>query len=152
MMTATTDETPAGSILVVDDVKEQREIAAMMLDQLGYPVSAVSSGEEATEYVTRNMAHLVVLDMIMDPGIDGLETCRRLKADPQLSEVPVLFLSATDRIDDRLAGFEAGAVDFIAKPTARGRIRHLEGGGDARSVARGRQERWPRELMHEACR
>ncbi|SPD74158.1 putative Histidine kinase [uncultured Desulfobacterium sp.] len=66
------------SVLVVDDVKEQREVARDILTKLGYSVTSVASGEEAVEYVRKNSADLILLDMIMDPGIDGLETYRRL--------------------------------------------------------------------------
>jgi len=66
------------SILVVDDVKEQREIASRMLKKLGYSVTSVSSGEEAVNYLKDNSADLLVLDMIMDPGIDGYETYKRI--------------------------------------------------------------------------
>ena len=65
-------------ILVVDDVKEQRELAVSMLTRLGYRVSAVSSGEEALDYLRGNKVDLIVLDMIMDPGIDGLETYEKI--------------------------------------------------------------------------
>jgi len=66
------------SILVVDDVQEQRELAVSMLTRLGYQAGAVSSGEEALNYLKTNRADLIVLDMIMDPGMDGLETYRRI--------------------------------------------------------------------------
>ena len=62
------------SILIVDDVEEQRKIASGMLKELGYSIVSVSSGEEAVEYLKANKAHLLVLDMIMDPGMDGLDT------------------------------------------------------------------------------
>jgi len=66
------------SILVVDDEEEQREIASRMLNKLGYSITSVSSGEEAVNYMKDNSADLLVLDMIMDPGIDGLETYKRI--------------------------------------------------------------------------
>ena len=66
------------SILVVDDVVEQRELAVNMLERLGYRVTAVAGGEEAVHYLRKEKADLVILDMIMDPGIDGLETYRRI--------------------------------------------------------------------------
>ena len=66
------------SILVVDDVEEQREIASSMLKKVGYSVTSVSSGEEAVEYMKNNQANLIILDMIMDPGIDGLETYKKI--------------------------------------------------------------------------
>jgi two-component system cell cycle sensor histidine kinase/response regulator CckA len=66
------------SILVVDDVKEQRDIACLILTELGYSVKAVSAGEEAVVYLKSNSVDLLVLDMIMDPGMDGLETYRQI--------------------------------------------------------------------------
>jgi CheY-like chemotaxis protein len=66
-------------VLIVDDIIYQREIAACMLQKLGYATDAVASGEEAVEYIQNNEVDLIVLDMIMDPGIDGLEAYRRIK-------------------------------------------------------------------------
>lgn len=66
------------SVLVVDDVKEQRYLARDILNVLDYKVRTVSSGEEAVEYIRNNPVYLVILDMIMDPGIDGLETYKRI--------------------------------------------------------------------------
>ena len=66
------------SVLVVDDVKEQREIASKMLEKLGYAVTTASSGKKALDHIKTNASDLVVLDMIMDPGIDGLETYKRI--------------------------------------------------------------------------
>ena len=65
-------------VLVVDDIPEQREIATRIISQLGYAVTSAASGEEALDLLKEHRADLVVLDMIMDPGIDGLETYRRL--------------------------------------------------------------------------
>ena len=66
------------SVLVADDLPEQREIASMILTKLGYKVNSVPSGEEAVEYILKKPADLLVLDMIMEPGIDGLETYRQI--------------------------------------------------------------------------
>ena len=66
------------SLLVVDDIKEQRNIVTGMLEKIGYSVRAVSSGEEAVDYLKNNPVDLLILDMIMDPGIDGLETYKRI--------------------------------------------------------------------------
>jgi PAS domain S-box-containing protein len=66
------------TVLVVDDIEEQREIASVMLKKLGYSVTSVSSGEEAIDYMKDHSADLLILDMIMDPGIDGLETYRKI--------------------------------------------------------------------------
>ncbi|MBN2123475.1 MAG: response regulator [Deltaproteobacteria bacterium] len=102
------------SILVVDDVKEQRELAESMLGKLGYRVETVSSGEDAVEYLKENSADLVVLDMIMDPGIDGMETYRRIiEITPMQKAVIVSGFSETDRVRKTQ---EMGAGAFVRKP------------------------------------
>jgi two-component system, cell cycle sensor histidine kinase and response regulator CckA len=102
------------SILVVDDVAEQREVAASMLMRLAYRVQAVSSGEEAVAYLKNNTADLLILDMIMDPGIDGLETYRRiLEFTPKQKAIVVSGFSETDRV--RTAQ-ELGAGAYVKKP------------------------------------
>jgi DNA-binding NtrC family response regulator len=65
-------------ILVVDDLKEQRQITSMMLEFLGYSVECFSSGEEAVDFIRRNPADLIILDMVMDPGMDGLDTYKEI--------------------------------------------------------------------------
>jgi len=86
------------SVLVVDDIEEQREIASRLLTKLGYDVHLVSSGEEAVEYLKSNKANILVLDMIMTPGIDGLETYQRiLKNNPEQKAIMVSGFSETDR-------------------------------------------------------
>jgi two-component system, cell cycle sensor histidine kinase and response regulator CckA len=102
------------TILVVDDVKEQRELAISMLESLGYEVEAVASGEGAIDYLESKKADLIVLDMIMEPGIDGLETYQRIiKSNPRQRAVIVSGFSETDRV--RKAQ-ELGAGAFVRKP------------------------------------
>jgi CheY-like chemotaxis protein len=102
------------SILVVDDIKEQRELAINMLSRLNYEVKSVSSGEEAVGYLRDNQADLVVLDMIMDPGIDGLETYKRiLGIKPKQKAIIVSGFSETDRVRKAL---KLGAGTYIRKP------------------------------------
>jgi PAS domain S-box-containing protein len=101
-------------ILVVDDVKEQREIAAKILERLGYHVETVSSGEEAVEFLKYKGVDLLVLDMIMSPGIDGLETYKRVLAlNPAQKAVIASGYSDTDRVKEAL---RIGAVSYIKKP------------------------------------
>ena len=101
-------------ILVVDDVKEQREIATKILERLGYNVETVSSGEEALEYLKYKGVDLLVLDMIMSPGIDGLETYKRVLAlNPAQKAVIASGYSDTDRVKEAL---RIGAVSYIKKP------------------------------------
>jgi CheY-like chemotaxis protein len=101
-------------ILVVDDIQEQRQIAVEMLSKLGYRVSAVSSGEEAVRLMKTQTADLLVLDMIMDPGIDGLETYRRIIAEhPKQRAIIASGYAETERVKalQRLGG---GA--YVRKP------------------------------------
>jgi len=89
------------SVLVVDDVEEQREIASRILKKLGYSVTTVSSGEEAVDYLKDSSADLLVLDMIMDPGIDGLETYKRIiEFHPKQRALIVSGFSETKRVKE----------------------------------------------------
>jgi PAS domain S-box-containing protein len=102
------------SILVVDDIEEQRELASIILHKLGYSVSTVSSGEEAVEYLKENSADLLVLDMIMDPGIDGLETYKRIiEFHPNQKAIITSGFSETDRVK---AVQRLGGGQYIKKP------------------------------------
>lgn len=101
-------------ILVVDDVEEQREIATGMLTRLGYDVASVSSGEAAVDYVSQHRVDLLVLDMIMDPGIDGLETYRRIiNIHPGQRAVITSGFSESDRVHEAR---KLGAGIYVKKP------------------------------------
>ncbi len=102
------------TILVVDDVQEQRELATQMLTELNYRVASAASGEKALSYLRNHHADIVVLDMIMEPGMDGLATfteIRRLR--PQQKAIIVSGFSETDRVQKAQA---AGAGDYVKKP------------------------------------
>ena len=102
------------SILVVDDIEEQRQIASEMLGKLDYTVTTVSSGEEAVEFLRNHTIDLLVLDMIMEPGIDGLETYRRvLKLRPGQKSIIASGYSETVRVKDTQS---LGAGAYIKKP------------------------------------
>jgi len=108
------------SALVVDDVAEQRDVASKLLMRLGYEVHVVSSGEDAVEYLKGNRADILVLDMIMDPGIDGLETYQKiLEINPQQKAILVSGFSETDRV--RKAQ-KLGAGAYVKKPYIMERI------------------------------
>ena len=108
------------SILIVDDVEEQRDIASVMLKKLGYSVTSVSSGEEAIEYMKDNSADLLVLDMIMDPGIDGLDTYKKiLKLHPKQKAIIASGFSETDRVKKAK---KLGAGAYVKKPYVLGKI------------------------------
>ena len=101
-------------VLVVDDVKEQRDIASAMLCKLGYKVATVPSGEAAVEYVAMDRADLLILDMVMEPGIDGLETYREiLKTAPGLKAIIASGFSETERVKEAQT---LGAGAYLRKP------------------------------------
>jgi len=102
------------SILIVDDVEAQRKLAATILEDLNYRVATAVSGEDAVEYLRVNKVDLVVLDMIMDPGIDGLETYRRiLEIRPRQKAIIVSGFAKTDRVG---AAQKLGAGEYVKKP------------------------------------
>ena len=102
------------SILVVDDIPEQREIAAMILRNLGYHVATVASGEQAVTALKEKPVDLLILDMIMDPGMDGLETYRKvLEFLPSQKAIIVSGFSETDRVREAQ---RLGAGDYVKKP------------------------------------
>jgi two-component system, cell cycle sensor histidine kinase and response regulator CckA len=107
-------------ILVVDDVESQREIASHILTKLNYRVETVASGEEAVEYLKSKPVDVVVLDMIMEPGIDGLETYRRmLEISPKQKAIIASGFSATDRVTE---AHKLGVGTYIKKPYLMGEI------------------------------
>lgn len=102
-------------ILVVDD----EEIVAGSIERTlrahDFSVTVATSGVEGLNTARRHRPDLVVLDVLM-PGMDGLEVCRQLRADPILADLPVLFLTARSKIEDKVLGLRAGADDYLTKP------------------------------------
>ena len=105
----------ADRILLVDDDATNLDVLRHTLDGRGYRLFVTRSGESAIEVARRVHPLLILLDVVM-PGIDGYETCRRLKADPDTREAAVIFLSSLDETKDKVRGLEVGAVDFVSKP------------------------------------
>ena len=105
----------SGRILVVDDLEPNRRLLEARLQDEYYDVLLANDGEEALAIAAAEKPDLILLDVMM-PGIDGFETCRRLKADPELFHIPVVLVTALDEQEDRVNGLEAGAEDFITKP------------------------------------
>ena len=101
-----------GSVLLVEDEENLASLVQAYLEQEGYRVVAVGSGEEALRVVDEEPVRLVVLDLNL-PDLDGLEVCRRIRL---RSQVPVVMLTARDEEADRLAGLDSGADDYIGKP------------------------------------
>ncbi len=104
-----------GYILAVDDDEPVLRSVKRVLESAGFTVNTAANGQEALKMIERERPDLVVLDIIM-PGIDGLEVCRRIRADPFIAKVPILFLTAKGRPSDIAQGLDAGGDDFLTKP------------------------------------
>ncbi|MHC1700099.1 MAG: response regulator [Humidesulfovibrio sp.] len=104
------------SILVVEDNLETRELLAYNLKNAGYAVRLAGDGLKALELATRARPDLVLLDVMLPGGMDGLEICRRLKQDERTRGVPVIMLTALGDEVDRIVGLELGAEDYVPKP------------------------------------
>jgi two-component system NtrC family sensor kinase len=102
-------------ILVVDDTPANLEVTSEALTDAGFEVAIAPDGERAIKQAERSLPSLILLDVMM-PGIDGFETCRRLKASPLTQEIPVIFMTALSDTTDKVNGFNLGAVDYVTKP------------------------------------
>jgi two-component system sensor histidine kinase/response regulator len=109
---------PAATVLVVDDNLQNREVAEGHLVSAGYAVLQAEGGAEALASLVSRRPDLVLLDVLM-PGMDGYETCRRIRALPEVGGVPVLFLTALGDLETHKAALESGADDFLTKPLNR---------------------------------
>jgi class 3 adenylate cyclase len=110
-----TDTPAAASVLLVDDTPTNLEILIDYFADSGFDVSIATNGEKALKQIEANPPDLILLDVMM-PGIDGFETCRRIKANQNTKDIPVIFMTALSETADKLKGFEAGAVDYVTKP------------------------------------
>ncbi|MCH8295046.1 response regulator, partial [Candidatus Poribacteria bacterium] len=104
-----------GTILIVDDVPANIGVLLNYLSQNGFKVLVARDGESAIEQAKFAKPDLILLDIRM-PGIDGFETCRRLKADDETKAIPVIFMTALTETVDKVQGFNVGGVDYITKP------------------------------------
>lgn len=109
-------------ILIVDDEPSGQKTLESLLTGRGYTLIFASDGQEAYDQTLTHMPDLILLDVMM-PVMDGYEVCRRLRANPNVAEVPVLMITALDDMTSRLQGLEAGADDFITKPFNRSELR-----------------------------
>jgi two-component system, NtrC family, sensor kinase len=108
-------ETDPHGILIVDDNPTNLEVLSMSLSHAGFKIAVAIDGESALEQVTYHRPELILLDVMM-PGIDGFETCRRLKENPETYDIPVIFMTALSDTENKVQGLSLGAVDYIAKP------------------------------------
>lgn len=110
-----------GKILVVDDEVYILHILDFSLGAEGYEVVTAVNGEQAIERAREEQPDLIVMDVMM-PRLDGYETCRELKRDPETRNIPIIILTAKGREIDKRIGFEAGALEYITKPFSPGKL------------------------------
>ncbi len=114
-MPETHDALRGSRILIVDDVPANLDVLSNALEAASYQVQAAPNGEVALRIAHAAPPDLILLDVRM-PGISGYEVCKKLKADTQTAPIPVIFVTAEDQTEDLVSGFQAGGVDYIAKP------------------------------------
>lgn len=103
------------TILIVDDNLSTIDMLKLALQENGYEIGVATTGQRALEWTEETLPDLILLDVMM-PGMDGFETCRRLKDRPSTREIPVIFMTALSAVKDKVAGFAAGGVDYVHKP------------------------------------
>jgi signal transduction histidine kinase len=107
--------TLTGLILIVDDTPTNLDVISEALSDAGFTVAIATSGERALQQLERRIPDLILLDVMM-PGIDGFETCQKIKANPRTSNVPIIFMTALTDVESKVQGFGLGAVDYVTKP------------------------------------
>ena len=103
------------NILIVDDTPVNLKVIVDYLESYGFGIRIARSGESALQRAQYNQPDIVLLDVLM-PGMDGFETCHRLKADETTRDIPVIFMTSLTSTEDKVQGFEVGAVDYVTKP------------------------------------
>ncbi len=103
------------TVLVVDDNPTNLDVLYIYLDRSGFEVLIAEDGASAIEQTKHILPDIILLDVMM-PGIDGFETCRRLKEDVKTKDIPVIFMTALSDVEDKVKGFEVGGVDYVTKP------------------------------------
>ena len=109
------DKILKANILVVDDTPQNLKLLSSMLEEYGFNVRCAINGSLAVGTARSGWSDLILLDINM-PEMDGYEVCKSLKSDNGTSEIPIIFLSASDNIDDKKRAFSVGGVDYISKP------------------------------------
>src|ERR671933_1602593 len=122
IQSAMLDENNKGVIVIVDDKPTNLGILFDFLTDSGFRVLVAQDGESAIQKVEYARPDLILLDVMM-PGIDGFETCRRLKANPSTQDIPVIFMTALSDTVDKVKGFSLGAVDYVTKPMQQEEVR-----------------------------
>ena len=147
---STTAAPPQARILIVDDKTANLDLLRDMLAPLGHQIFFATSGAKALSIASSVRPDLVLLDVMM-PDMDGFETCRRLKAEEALAEIPVIFVTARTDVADLARGFAAGAVDYVTKPVKQPEV-HARVTTHLRILALIRQQREHLAALEQARR
>src|SRR5512140_411457 len=103
-------------ILIVDDDVDTLRLVGLMLQRQGYQIIAATNGEQGLEKALEERPDVILLDVMM-PDMDGYEVTRRLRKNPVTTQTPILLFTAKTQLDDKVAGFEAGADDYLTRPS-----------------------------------
>ncbi len=109
------DQPSSSSVLIVDDVMKNVQLLFSILADEGFDIHFATSGHAVLEHLKERQVDIILLDIMM-PEMDGFEVCRRLKENPATRDIPVIFLTAKNEVEDKVRGFSLGAVDYITKP------------------------------------
>src|SRR3990172_8398307 len=103
-------------ILIVDDDLDTLNLVGLILQRQGYEIIAANTGSQGLAKAASDRPDLILLDVMM-PDMEGFEVTRRLRASPDLGHIPIIMFTAKTMVDDKVTGFEAGADDYLTKPT-----------------------------------
>ena|ERR1700730_3992685 len=109
------EDQPLLKVLVIDDEENIIDFIKLGLHYEGFQVESAPNGEQGVTAAQRINPDVIILDLMM-PGMDGLEACRRIRANPTTRDIPVLMLTAKDEVSDRIVGLQTGADDYLTKP------------------------------------
>jgi len=116
-----TSDAQVRNILIVDDSAFEQRMLVDLLSELPYRVSVAFNGEQGYQLALTGLPDLILLDVRM-PNMDGYTCCRLLKANPATRDIPIIFLSGTEAVEDRIMGLQLGGVDFVSKPFTPGEL------------------------------
>ncbi|MBF0099645.1 MAG: hybrid sensor histidine kinase/response regulator [Desulfobacterales bacterium] len=102
-------------ILLVDDIPENIQVLGKILQNTGYSIAIATNAKETFELLERELPDLILLDVML-PDLDGFEICKKIKENELIKDIPIIFLTAKTELEDKIYGFEVGAVDYITKP------------------------------------
>lgn len=105
----------SNDIFLVDDNPDNLRLLANMLKKAGYEVRPANTGEMAISAIQAKLPALVLLDIMM-PGMNGFQVCKKLKSNPETKDIPIIFISAMDDLEEKVTAFNMGCVDYITKP------------------------------------